>query len=300
MSSTPASWARHAAAATRGSAVDVLRAVERTARIPGDRRAVQGACFADGSRRIYHHHVRKTGGTSLNRAFLGLGGEDPERVHWRMRGALHATRSNGLRLRRAMIRRYLERGYYTYGWHHAPAWSLTLPPETFTITVLRDPISRVLSLYRYLIDPGADDDQPFKAGRSERLRAAGGFESFLRLTPREDLLNQLHMFSPHFDPAEAAEGVRACSAWFMTERLDLGIDELNQRLGLELHHRWDRRSRADDGLRAQHGELLRRVLAPEYELLRLLHVDTDAPNTRDSERPQATQLPQGTQLPRRS
>jgi Sulfotransferase family len=290
VSGTRASWPRRAAAATRGGAIDLVRAGERTARIPGDRRTVQGPRFADGSRRIYHHHVRKTGGTSLNRAFLGLGDEDPARVHWRMRGALHATRSNG-RVFIAHDASLLGRGYYTYGWHHAPSWSLTLPPETFTITVLRDPINRVLSLYRYLLDPGADDDQPFKAGRDERLRAAGGFESFLRLTPREDLLNQLHMFSPRFDPAEAAEGVRACSAWFMTERLGLGIDELNQRLGLELQNRWDRRSRADDGLRAQHEELLRRVLAPEYELLRLLQVETEAPSRRGSERPQGTQLP---------
>ena len=142
----------------------------------------------------------------------------------------------------------LARGEYAYGWHHAPAWSMTLPPETFTVTVLRDPISRVPSLYRYLVDPHADDGQPFRAGRVERLRATRGFEAFVRPTPTEDLLTQLHMFSPRLYPGEAADRVRRCSAWFMTEHLDQGVDDLNQRLGVALAHRWDRRSRPDDAL----------------------------------------------------
>ena len=274
-------------------AMEMVRVIERAARRPGDRRAVGAAHFLDGFKRVCHFHVRKTGGTSLNRAFLGLGGEDPSDVHWRMRGALHATRSNGF-VFVAHDAPLLARGEYSYGWHHAPAWTLTLPPETFTVTVLRDPISRVLSLYRYLDDPHADDDQPFRAGRTERLRAAGGFESFVRSTPTEDLLNQLHMFSSRLDPSEAADRVRCCSAWFMTERMDEGVDQLNRRLGLALAHRWDRRSRPDDELRAQHGDLLRTVLAPEYEFLRILGTDTDQRASPDAS------WVQGTQVPRRS
>ena len=97
----------------------------------------------------------------------------------------------------------------------------------------------------------------------------------MRSTPSEDLLNQLHMFSPRLDPGEAADRVRQCSAWFMTEHLDRGVDHLNQRLGVALAHRWDRRSRPDDGLRADHGKLLRSVLAPEYEFLRILGTDNN-------------------------
>jgi len=251
----------------------LVKTVGRASRLPVDHRAVEATCFPGGFKRVYHHHVRKTGGTSLNRAFLGLGGEDPARVHWRMRGALHATRSNGL-VFVAHDTPLLERGDYTYGWHHAPAWSLTLPPGTFTVTVLRDPISRVLSLFRYLLDPDADKDQPFRAGKEERLRAAQGFESFVRATPAEDLLNQIYMFSARLNPDEAADGVRRCSAWFMTEHLNRGIDDLNKRLRVDLAHRWDRRSRPDDRLRDEYADLLRSVLAPEYEFLRLLREDS--------------------------
>jgi hypothetical protein len=273
-------------------AMEMVRAVERAARLPGDRRAVRTSGFAGGFKRAYHYHVRKTGGTSLNRAFLGLGGEDPVSVHWRMRGALHATRSNGL-VFVAHDLRLLARGEYTYGWHHAPAWALKLPPETFTVTVLRDPISRVLSLYRYVLDPHADDDQPFRAGRTERLRAARGFESFISSLPTEELLNQLSMFSRRLDPGEAADRVRGCSAWFMTERFDRGVDDLNQRLGMALEPRWERRSRTDDDLREEYGEMLRSVLAPEYELLRLL-------GQKSHEGDDSSPDSHGVQVPRRS
>ena len=272
----------------------MVRAVERSVRLPGDRRAVHAASFRGGFRRAYHFHVRKTGGTSLNRSFLGLGGEDPASVHWRIRGALHATRSNG-RVYVAHDAPLLERGYYTYGWHHAPAWTLTLPPETFTITVLRDPISPRAVALPLPPRPRRRRRSAVSSRGGARARAAGGFESFVRSTPTVDLLNQVHMFSPRLDPAEAAEAVRHCSAWFMTEDLGQGVDRLNQSLGLDLKHRWDRRSRTDDGLRVQHGDLLRTVLAPEYELLQLLGAENDGPAGQPS-----SQSPDGIQLPRRS
>jgi hypothetical protein len=218
---------------------------------------------------VYHFHVRKSGGTSLNRAFLGLGGEDPAVVHWRMRGPLHATRSHDL-VFVAHDEVLLSKGQYFFGWHHAPAWAIELPPETFTLTVLRDPASRVLSLYRYLTDPHADEHQPFRAGRSERSLARQGFEGFLGRLPKRDLLNQLHMFSEAFDPEEAAARVAGLSAWFMTEQFGAGLDALNGRLGLQLQHRWDRRSRVDADLQNAQLAMLRDVLHPEYAFLELL------------------------------
>jgi hypothetical protein len=250
----------------------VVRSVQRTTRLPGDRARAGAGTLPDGIVRVYHHHVRKTGGTSLNRAFLGVGGEDPSQVHWRMRGALHATRSNGL-VFVAHDRPLLEAGHYFYGWDHAPAWSLTLPAQTFTLTVLRDPIARVVSLYRYLADPRADDNEPFGAGRRERALATQGFGSFLDRLPKSDLLNQLHMFSEGYSVAEAADRIRACSAWFMTERYDQGVHELGAHLGLDLAARWDRRSVGTVDVVGPHVDRLAELMAPEYQLLKALADD---------------------------
>jgi hypothetical protein len=260
------------AVGARHMARSAVRPIQRAVRIRADRRLSAGTTISGGYTRIYHHHVRKTGGTSLNRAFLGLGGEDPAAVHWRMRGAIHATRSGG-RVYVAHDRRLVEAGHYFFGWQHAPAWSVDLPPGTFTVTVLRDPVARLISLYRYLADPRSDATQPFGAGRAERRLASAGFSRFLDHLPREAALRQLYTFSPSFSVEEAAEGVRACSAWFSTEDYQAGLPELGAVLGVALAARRDRRSVGHDVDFCAQADRLSELLAPEYRLMELLRRD---------------------------
>lgn len=66
-------------------------------------------------RRVYHFHVRKTAGSSLCAAFEAL----PD----------HAFFDSA----------------------HVSAETVKLEPETFTVTILRDPVSRAISYYRYLV-----------------------------------------------------------------------------------------------------------------------------------------------------
>jgi hypothetical protein len=113
--------------------------------------------------RIYHFHVRKTAGTSLNRAFWGLGGlgdavmRHPNQVGRRLSG-------NGLVFVRDDAR-LIEQGDYFFASSHTPAYMLALPKGTFTVTILRDPAARVVSYYRYLRwareNPTAFDRDPF-------------------------------------------------------------------------------------------------------------------------------------------
>src|SRR3546814_3457352 len=48
--------------------------------------------------------------------------------------------------------RELVEGNYIYGFSHYPAHTLSLPTRTFTISLLRDPVSRIISHYNMTLD----------------------------------------------------------------------------------------------------------------------------------------------------
>lgn len=223
----------------------------------------------DGSRRVYHYHVRKTGGTSLNGSFMTLGHEDPQAVERRIaRSALHRTIS-GRYTFAAHHRRVLEEGAFFFGWSHLPSHRLRLPPETFTVTVLRDPVKRVLSHYNYL-RAGDSPGTAFPAPASERRLAAGGLSGFIDELPRRDLLRQLFMFSRRYDVSEAVDRLLGCSAVLRTETFDADLAALGRRLALPLVSRHDRVSGSATAPTAAELDRLREELEPEYELLRRL------------------------------
>jgi hypothetical protein len=224
----------------------------------------------DGSRRIYCYHVRKTAGTSLHLSFMGLGGEDPLVVYRRIaESRLSRTVSGGYSFV-AFHRRLLAEGAYFYGRSHAPAADLVLPPRTFTITVLRDPVARVHSYFDYLV-AGDDPDMPGRpAPLGERQVAKDGFDAFLDNVRPENLLCQLGMFSDRFDVSEAVDRIGACSKVFFTENFAVGLTELGQQLELPLQTHRARVTGGRSSLTAEQWERLRTRLEPEYELLRQL------------------------------
>src|SRR5438093_3670945 len=98
--------------------------------------------------RVYLHHIRRVGGTSLNEAFFALSGADGAEVRSALRRSDdQSLLSNGIRYVGAN-RDLLEKGEYFYGFSHIPAHRITLPPSTFRITILRDPVARIMSNYR--------------------------------------------------------------------------------------------------------------------------------------------------------
>ena len=99
---------------------------------------------------------------------------------------------------------------------------LLSPPEvgTFRFTVLRDPIDRVVSLYRYLACPDADSSFSLTARIEERRWAIEGFDRFLDQIPPYHLTNQLHMFSRSSSVNEAVDYLNKLDMVLRTERLN--------------------------------------------------------------------------------
>ena len=233
------------------------------------RRLAKSYELPDGSRRVYCYHVRKTAGTSLYLSFMALGGEDPMDV-WRRitTSRLPRTVSGGYSFV-ANDRRLLAEGAYFYGRSHRVATHQPLPPKTFTVTVLRDPIERVRSYFDYLV-AGDEPGTPGRVADRERRLAEDGFDAFLDRVPPEGLLNQLAMFSERLDVSEAADRIAGCSSVFFTEEFAGGLAVLRGRLGLPLEIHRARVTESRSTLTGDQRERLRLRLEPEYELLRRL------------------------------
>ena len=251
-------------------------ACARLPHLPVYRLTNQRMPLPDDLRRIYFYHVRKTGGTTFAHAFLALGGEQPGVVEGRMKRPPFCTTSGPYRFA-YQDPPLLRRGYYFFGYGHESAQLVRLPERTFTITILRDPVDRVVSLYRYLADPRADEGQTFRSQAYERLWVRSGFSDFLDKVAPFELLNQLYMFSQSGDVSAAAERILRCDRVLLTEDLDRGQAELAAYLGLSLAPRRERQSTLDYWPAANEADRLRELLEPEYQLMSLVTSSLSVP-----------------------
>jgi len=237
---------------------------------PEYRRLSKGYSLPDGSKRVYCFHVRKTAGTSLFMSFMALAGEDPMEVWRRITASrLQRTSSAGLAFA-SNDRMVLAHGAYFFGRSHRPFAEQPLPPGTFTVTILRDPVERVRSYFDYLV-AGDDPGMPGRVSGRQRQLAAAGFDAFLDRAPVDGLLTQLAMFSGRLDISEATDRIGSCSSVFFTEDFEVGLARLGRRLALPLVPYRIRVTSERSVLTDQQLERLRTRMEPEYELLRRLH-----------------------------
>jgi hypothetical protein len=223
-----------------------------------------------GIKNIHLFHVRKTAGTSLYNAFLSLGGDDPRVVLRNIsKGYPWFAYSGGYTFAANYHPNRLVNPVFSFS--HDPFWSFETSIKTYKITILRDPVARVISLYRYLSDARSDEQEVYPAAPHEHDLVGYGLPSFFRNLPKEDLLFQLYMFSRGLSPNEAAANIRSCHCYFFTEDYGRGIKHLSHQLGVNLLPRHDRGSKGNAP--ATNVAELRRMLEPEYEMLRLLMTD---------------------------
>jgi hypothetical protein len=189
--------------------------------------------FPGNYERVYFYHIRKTGGTSLNHMFLALGGEDPEVVYDRVsNGPYFGTVSGGI-VFAGWNHKLVERGRYFYAFSHIPFHRLRLPANTYTITCVRDPVKRVLSLYNMLYTYMIEEvDHPGMV--IQRHWLGESFSDFMELAPREEILNQIFFFSKSLSIDEAIENALKCDHIIFTENFVSGIEKLNGALNLTL------------------------------------------------------------------
>lgn len=242
---------------------DAIWALPTTGRY---RKLAQAHPLPNGWRRIYHYHIRKTGGTSVDWAFYGVGGEESGAVRLRInQDRLRRTISNGLCF--VSHNRYLiGQGDYFYAASHLPYHELSLPPQTFTFTILRDPVARLISHYQMLMHTQTSRPN-YHLYDTECRWLGANFREFLERIPQVHLLHQLYLFSADYDVAEAAGRIAACNCCLFLDQIESGVERLRSELQLPLVLHHARKSKHRVEVSPEDRQYLRTLLEPEYDLL---------------------------------
>lgn len=227
-----------------------------------------------GYKRIYFVHIRKTGGTSLNNMFLSLSGNDSNLYAQLAQAPDHRLINNGLIYVGWEVKQ-INKGNYFYAFSHTPFHKLSLPDQTFTVTCFRDPVERVISHYKMLMDYYVSNtDHPCMEIEGKWL--GNDFNDFLSKIPREHLLNQLYMFSSNFDISEAISNVQKLSHFFFIDTFSTGVEELNNKTGLSLEPIHIRKSSYQPQISENCLAKLRHMLHDEYQFLDSIRMSKNA------------------------
>lgn len=248
------------------------RVAGRVIRALPEAKYIAPTTFPNGFRRVYNIHIRKTGGTSINRILIKASGGDENLIYNKVASSLmHTTTVNRYKYT-GYCPRSINRGNYFYAYSHIPYWKLDLPEYTFKFTCFRDPIQRLLSHYNMLMD--LRDSRKVNYSIKVEVKWLGrNVHDFIDNIPKCHLLNQLYMFSPEFNVSEASEAIHGLDQILYTESLYDDISRMSNNLGLELSYMHYRKSK-DRTIDSSVFNRLRDLLDSEYKLLDSLAVNS--------------------------
>ncbi len=219
--------------------------------------------------RIYFYHSRKTAGTSLVKMFMSLDGQDGNLLYRKLE-----SQSNRLLIAGSLVfagwdKQLIEEGEYCFGFSHLPFDDIILPPSTFCLTTFRDPLERLLSHYRMLID-FSKQANPHECFEEEGAWLGSSFDDFLDRIPQHHLLNQLHMFSKCCDIDEAVDRIRSLQHVIYFSSFGDSVAELSNLIKRKLIVRHERKSQYTLQLSENQRRRAIAMLEPEYMMFERL------------------------------
>lgn len=216
--------------------------------------------------RIYFYHIQKTAGESLNNAFREL--TDTEN-NIKEDAKLPRNRTFFVKNGRIYVfhnRHLIQQGFYFYAASHVPSHQIKISPNTFRITLFRDPVARIISYYRMINHWEINDI--FHPSRP-RLRnyIRGGFSYFINNIPKCELKAQLFMFSRRYDVNEAIDNLSNLNFIMLTEKFGEHLRVLSSSLGVNLKEFFEHSGYGAVKITDDDIDRLREILHDEYLLL---------------------------------
>ena len=183
------------------------------------------------SSKIYHIHIQKTGGTSINDLMIDYFSSGSITYKDLMKSKGKFFIYNNTRIV-GYSKVAVNLGIYDYAFGHAPSHSLCLKKGVYTFTVLREPRARIYSRYKHLKnDIERKDLNSFNVKEYDYI--GYGFREYLmNLTPKEIAL-QLHMFSKNIDVIEGLDGISKVSKVMFTDTLEEEWTEMSSELDIK-------------------------------------------------------------------
>lgn len=231
-------------------------------------------------RPIYFYHIMRTGGRSFSHAVIAQF-KDPAEVWGRCLGKWGESPVVEVEGKKIVPWHGAPPiSDFFYSWSHVPVYSVKIPKGCFTITILRDPVDRFISLFRDLKKhEWLGNAIPKIVGHSDLRRfVRKDILGTAHVFPPKDCLGQLYHFSLTGNIDEAVETIRGLSYVLRIEKYEEGLKELRRLLGLKLPYlRYTDTDIPEETyhevaaqLTPQVVEELREIFAPEYELLERL------------------------------
>jgi len=183
--------------------------------------------------RVYHIHIRKSAGSSLNDLFYAQSGLTLNEL-WRepiyiKNKKVYVQHSKDL----------INAGNYYYASSHFPIWELDLKPNTFTYCILRNPLERLISLYKYYcwvyqVDPktGYQLDPSYFVLLKQKHLLNCSFSTFVQQLSDKYLYSELYSFDKQLNPHKALHWLGQVNKIYFFDHLDYAIKDLTEILHL--------------------------------------------------------------------
>jgi len=162
----------------------------------------------------------------------------------------------------------LEKGDYFYGFSHMPKHKIKIPKDTFTFTILRDPVKRLISHYK-MINEFKRRNRNHPSYKLEGKWLGNSFSEFLDNVPDNYLMNQLYMFSENLNVNEAFKNINKCSQVIFLDDFDKGVRELFKKIKINEISNIFHERKSDFNFEPSQSDLekAKEKLAPEIELI---------------------------------